>query len=271
MNRISAFSVPSAFAASLLLAACAPDSLTSSDSSRVQSLADSAAQDSLTDSLSREASGGVVVATGTGADADGEVTDATSGDATDAKSGDVTDATSGAAEDGDAPGADKDTAKEVVQVPADSDAKPGAIEDGTRGESAASLAAKALEGVWKRSGHVIEPGITVDGVLVTDLLTQDAVESRDNITRFKAGGVWTEDEGPMKSVPTSEQSEDGTWTLNAAGDVLSLRPAGAAQGGDHFDFRILELSDRTLRVATVSDDDYTDGRSHTETITFTRQ
>lgn len=290
MNRISAFSVPSAFAASLLLAACAPDSLTSSDSSRVQSLADSAARDSLAGRGPREGSGGVAVTTGTGAVADeavpgavadeavpGAVTDATSGTPADttsggesvATSGDVAVTTPGAAEDTAGPGAVEDTANVVVAVPADTGAGPGAIEDGSQGDAAAAAAVKALEGSWKRSGHLIEPGITLDGVLVTDLLTQDAIESRDNLTRFQAGGVWTEDEGPLKSVPASMQSEDGAWSLNAAGDVLSLHPAGAANGGDHFDFKVLELSSTTLKVATFSSD-YADGRSHTETITFTR-
>ena len=135
-----------------------------------------------------------------------------------------------------------------------------------------SASAKALQGNWKRVAHSIVPGISVEGVLVTDLLMQDVASSRDNLTEFKAGGVWTEDEGATKSVPQDDQSEDGAWVVNADGSALTLYPAGTPQagGGEHFEFKVLEVSPTMLKVSTVSGA-YSDHQTHSETITFTRQ
>jgi hypothetical protein len=117
---------------------------------------------------------------------------------------------------------------------------------------------------WKLSANTIDPGIDVDGSgkLVTDLLAEDDECDRDDFVVFSADHKYTEDHGAVKCDPAESQTVAGTWSLNAAGDALTITLNGKSQSG-----KIVQAT-ATKLVFTQSGLPFPDGKSHTVTFTY---
>jgi hypothetical protein len=125
-------------------------------------------------------------------------------------------------------------------------------------------------GNWKVTGMTINPGIEVEGIVITDIYTfgvQDC--TKDDLIKFNADGSVTEDEGATKcSSDDPQTTTDGTWTLSADAKTLTItypddEPAPAT---------IVSLNESKLVVTSVLIADFGYGETnYTATITMTLQ
>lgn len=140
---------------------------------------------------------------------------------------------------------------------------------GDSGTSPTPPGSGSIEAAWKLTAHTVTPAVdlNMDGVMVTDILNAEGACAKDNITTFKAGGTWTEDDGAAKCDPTDPQTVSGTWTQNAAKDSLEVKVTGFPFP---LDYKVQEVTATSLKLVIVSEDWGDDG-PYTETWTYTRQ
>ena len=122
----------------------------------------------------------------------------------------------------------------------------------------------ALTGAkWKLVANTIDPGLDMegDGTLVTDLFAESDACNRDDFTAYSADHAFTIDHGPEKCDESETQTETGTWSLNAAGDVLTLKRLGQSQS-----MKVVEAGPSKLVVSQTLP--FPDGKSHTLTMTY---
>lgn len=113
---------------------------------------------------------------------------------------------------------------------------------------------------WIPAAHSISPPFDVDddGDADANLFAVEDDCEHDDILTFSADGSWQDDEGP-NVCEGSPQIESGSWSLNAAGDTVSL--------GNGIALRIIALSATSLSVSGVSDE-WPDGAARTEIFTW---
>jgi hypothetical protein len=117
---------------------------------------------------------------------------------------------------------------------------------------------------WKMVSFVLDPGINVNGVIVTDIFAQYDPCMKDGTTKFLANGTYADDEGALKCDPDDPQTLTGTWVFNPAETVLTMTETGDSP----ISYDIVTLTATSLVVSTSSSD-FGDGLNHKATISFT--
>lgn len=119
--------------------------------------------------------------------------------------------------------------------------------------------------VWKQTARTITPAIEVDGKLENDLFAHDDACDKDDLYRYKADNTFSYEEGATKCDPTSPDIYDtGTWTFSSDETKLIL----VYKSNDSYVVNLLELTESTLKVSSVEDDN---GVTYTTTTTYTAQ
>jgi hypothetical protein len=76
---------------------------------------------------------------------------------------------------------------------------------------------------WIMTAETISPAINVNGTMITDLYSQTANCTKDDIGKFNSNGTYTLEEGPTKcSVNDPQVFETGTWTLNSDETIIVM-------------------------------------------------
>ncbi|MCC7224092.1 MAG: lipocalin family protein [Chitinophagales bacterium] len=116
---------------------------------------------------------------------------------------------------------------------------------------------------WKATGMLLtlSTGETFDFFA---LFVQDC--DKDDFSTFNENGTITADEGATKCEPTAPQTYDaGTWTLNDAGDVLTI-----TEDGESTTFNITTLSSDKLEATYTYVDEEDPDLSGTIKITWVK-
>lgn len=119
---------------------------------------------------------------------------------------------------------------------------------------------------WKPVSDMLDPGINVNGVIVTDIFAQYEACEKDGSIKFLANGTYADDEGSLKCDASDPQTETGTWVFNPSETVLTLTQAG----GTPISFDIVTLTATSLVIST-SAIDWGDELNHKETFGFVAQ
>ena len=78
-------------------------------------------------------------------------------------------------------------------------------------------------GYWKTTAQTIDPGINVNGTVVTDFWQQTPACSKDDLRKFNSDGKITDDEGATKCDPNDPQTtNDGTWVLSSDSKSITI-------------------------------------------------
>jgi len=107
-------------------------------------------------------------------------------------------------------------------------------------------------GFWKTTAMTIDPGVNINGTIITDFYAQLFDCTKDDLKRFDSDGKITDDEGATKCDPNDPQTtNDGTWVLSADKKSISIKYPGE----DAFSFEISTLDENTLSgVFTIVED-----------------
>lgn len=119
---------------------------------------------------------------------------------------------------------------------------------------------------WKPVSIVMEPGININGVVVTDWYAQMDACEKDGTTKYLSNGSYTDDEGPSKCDPADPQTVTGVWVWNPTETVLTQTEAG----GSPISINVVSVSAATL-VQSISSNELGDGLNHKMTATFSAQ
>ncbi len=80
---------------------------------------------------------------------------------------------------------------------------------------------------WKVVGYTVDPGLSINGTIVTNLYEQFDPCVKDDIFNCKTDRTYTMEEGLIKcSVDDPQVYESGTWTFNSDETVLILTTSG---------------------------------------------
>lgn len=116
---------------------------------------------------------------------------------------------------------------------------------------------------WKLVSVVLDPGININGVVVTDLFAQYEPCEKDGTTKFLANGTYADDEGALKCLPDDPQTLSGTWVFNPDETVLTMTETGDSP----ISYNIVTLT-ATSMVVSTSSNDLGDGLNHKATLSF---
>jgi Lipocalin-like domain len=116
---------------------------------------------------------------------------------------------------------------------------------------------------WKQISITMDPGININGVVVTDLFAQFENCEKDGSTKFLANGNYAEDEGSLKCDPSDPQTLSGTWVFNPDETVLTMTETGDVP----VSYDVVTLNSTTMVVTTTSSD-FGDELNHKLTLTF---
>lgn len=124
-------------------------------------------------------------------------------------------------------------------------------------------------GNWTTTGMIINPGIDIGGVVITDVfdvLIEDC--SKDDFVSFNGDGTITEDEGATKCDPDDPQTiTDGTWTLSSDGTTLTV----SYPNEDPEVLTLSTLNDNTMVVVSEETIDFGVGATtYTVTVTMSK-
>ena len=76
---------------------------------------------------------------------------------------------------------------------------------------------------WIMTAETISPAMIVNGTLITDLYSQTASCTKDDIGKFSSNGTYTLEEGLTKcGVNDPQVFETGTWTFNSNETILVM-------------------------------------------------
>jgi hypothetical protein len=120
---------------------------------------------------------------------------------------------------------------------------------------------------WLPAARTINPGFDMldNGTIVTNVFAIEDACEHDDVMTLTADGKWAGDEGADKCDADAPQISTGTWSLNAAGDSVSITDDSDSQGD--VNAKIVALTASVLSLAAASDD-WPDGKTRTETFTW---
>ncbi len=96
---------------------------------------------------------------------------------------------------------------------------------------------------WVLTAQTVDPPLPFGTTTVTDLYAQlDACE-KDDILRFTAPNVYTDDEGATKCRASDPQTTTGTWVLSSDQKTITV-----TDDGEVTSLTILSLSSSELKV-----------------------
>ena len=116
---------------------------------------------------------------------------------------------------------------------------------------------------WVQTAATVNPGVPINGTIVTDIYAQMNACQRDNILKFGNGNAVTFDEGAMKCNASSPQTTTGTWAFNSTETIVTL-----TQGTTTIELVVLQLDDNSFKYSVV---EQYNGLNYTVTRLFTKQ
>lgn len=139
----------------------------------------------------------------------------------------------------------------------------------TPSPSASDAEALLTGAKWKLSAHTISPAIDWDGdgTMVTNMYAVNGDCVHDDIATYAPDHTFTIDEGAGKCDPSDPQQEKGTWSLDDAGDRLTL---DSEIDAEPVVMRLAGINPSKL-ILTRTQTWPEDGITHTETFTFAAQ
>jgi len=119
-------------------------------------------------------------------------------------------------------------------------------------------------GFWVVTAMTIDPGVNINGTVITNFYAQLPDCTKDDLMRFESNGKITDDEGPTKCDPNDPQTtNDGTWILSADNKSVSVKYPDE----DAISFEISTLNESTLSGVFTAVEDFGAGPL---TYTFTQ-
>ncbi len=124
-------------------------------------------------------------------------------------------------------------------------------------------------GNWKVTALTIDPGVNINGVVLTDFFAQMPSCTKDDLTKFNSNGTITDDEGATKCDPNDPQTtNDGTWVLSADNTSVTM----SYPGEDPTTVVISQLDGSVFKGTYTLVENFGSGLlSYTFTVTMTLQ
>jgi hypothetical protein len=135
-------------------------------------------------------------------------------------------------------------------------------DDGKESENAKTKTNTELltNGSWKLSGATISPPIeVVPGFPISNWYSFIENCEKDNLIFYRADGSGNDDEGPTKCDPDDPQTDEFTWSFNAAQTVLTQ----SYGPDDTEELALIELTETSLKLSLMEE---IDGRVYTITL-----
>lgn len=98
---------------------------------------------------------------------------------------------------------------------------------------------------WKLSSLMVNPGIDIGGVVVTDFLTQLEPCDVDDLNIYKVDGKGISDEGPTKCIASSPQTTSFTWVFSPDETKIT------ENNTDTYD--VLQLDENAFKISIIVD------------------
>lgn len=116
---------------------------------------------------------------------------------------------------------------------------------------------------WKPVSAVLDPGVNIGGVTVTDWFAQLEDCDKDGTLKFNANGTYAEDEGTLKCDSDAPQTLSGTWVFNPGETIITRTETG----GTPESATLVTLTAKSL-VFSIIIDDAADGLKHKLTLGY---
>jgi hypothetical protein len=79
---------------------------------------------------------------------------------------------------------------------------------------------------WVMTSATINPGVNINGVVITDMYAQLPPCIKDNIMRFSSNGTYVDDEGATVCSAGAPQTTPGTWAFSPNETVVTMSLSG---------------------------------------------
>ena len=119
---------------------------------------------------------------------------------------------------------------------------------------------------WKMTAQVIDPGVNINGTIITDIFVFVPDCTKDDLTKFESNGSITDDEGATKCDPTDPQTTtDGKWVLSSDKKTMTI----TYPNEDPTSIEILTINDTTFKGKFTTVEDFGSGLiTYVITVTF---
>jgi len=118
------------------------------------------------------------------------------------------------------------------------------------------------DGPWKLIAQSVDPGVTINGTVVTNEFAQLADCFTDNIIDFTETGSFTIDEGDTKCDPADPALlTSGTWSLSESETKITLDEANSSNSNE---FNLISVNrDELIITETFTDNNLEFTRTYT--------
>ncbi len=115
---------------------------------------------------------------------------------------------------------------------------------------------------WIMTAETISPAMNVNGTLITDLYSQTASCTKDDIGKFNSNGTYTLEEGLTKcNVNDPQVFETGTWTFNSNETILVMTSStGSITNGN--------IQELTANKLILTEEETYNSINYTLTLTY---